>query len=331
MTTLAIIGGGIVGSSLLYTLAKERKQFGKVTLFSSDDITIPCSLNSTAVAALRGTVKGLSTLGDQLVDGFTALKEHVELESPLGVEKIFQFSAASKNLDQFNKRHPGATLSRRFFLDEILLEQEEAFLFEPRTYLNWLRFQAQALEQFELEVFQDMVVDISEGERVSVKTLNGRTLFFDRVVFAGGSYNRFWKNLIPDSKLKTSRPVPGSYLEYLDVLWNEDSFSLTLNGDNIVWNKPLRKLLIGSTSTDDTHCLPRLAELKDIYLNLRNGTTLMLPPFEKGMIKTGLREKAQKRESYIVSKGKISFIGGLYKNAFGVSLSLSRSFTRQLL
>ncbi len=331
MTTLAIIGGGIVGRSLLYTLAKEQKRFEKVTLFSSDNITLPCSLNSTAVAALRGTVKGLSPLGDQIFEGHALLREHVEQDRPQGVERIRQFSAASEKLESFLKRHPAARLTRRFFTEETYMDEEEAFLFDPRSYLQWLLERAQTSGQYELEVLQDMVIDIQETERVSIHTLSGRNLSFDRLVVAGGSYNGFWKPLASDSKLKTSRPVPGSYLEYSDILWQEDSFSLSVNGHNIIWNKPYQRLLIGSTTTDDFHYLPRITDLKHIHSELTRLTTINLPAFESADVKTGLREKAQKREPYVVMKGKVSFIGGMYKSAFGLSLAISRNLTHQLL
>lgn len=330
MTTLAIIGSGLAGRSLIYALAKEQKQFEKITVFSSDKVTIPCTLNSTAVASLRGTTSGHSPLGDSLVEGFEILSEHVKLDCPRGVEEIIQYSAATEKLDQFKNRFKGAELSSDFLKSPALMAREKAYVFDPQTYLDWLLEEAMSMEQGPLEMIDDLVVEVEEKERIHVKTLNGRNLAFDKVVFACGSYNRFWHRLAPETKLKTSKPAQGSYFEFHSVDWSLPSFSLTLDGDNIVWNRPLKRLYVGSTTTDATHYLPPVQELKEIYQRLQGRTTLELPPMDSGLIRTGLREKAQKREPYLLRNNNIFFFGGLYKNAFTVSLKMARNLSHQL-
>ncbi len=155
---------------------------------------------------------------------------------------------------------------------------------------------------------------------------------FQKVIFAGGSYNRFWAPKAPHSKLKSSKPVQGSYLEFQNVLWDEPSFSLTLEKDNLIWNEPLKRLYIGSTTSDSIHYLPPLKELHLIYERLSQRVNLNLPPLEGdsgALVKVGLREKAQKRAPYMIEEGKCVFVGGLYKNAFTLSLKLSRTLSLQ--
>jgi glycine/D-amino acid oxidase-like deaminating enzyme len=209
--------------------------------------------------------------------------------------------------------------------------EETAYMIDPATYIDWLLKEARAMEQYHLEEIDDLVTEVSQNERVHLKTLNGRSLSYDKVVFACGSYNRFWKELAPESVLKTSKPAQGSYFEFHHVNWNEPSFSLTLDGDNIVWNKSLNRLFVGSTTNDSIHYLAPMDDLNGIYERLQEATTLILPDRSKGSVKVGLREKARKRSPYIVQKENMFFFGGLYKNAFTLTLKLSRNLSHQLL
>ena len=151
------------------------------------------------------------------------------------------------------------------------------------------------------------------------------------MVFAGGSYNRFWTSLVPDSKLKTSRPVQGAYFQFDNVKWEMDSFSLTLDGDNLIWSKPFKRLLVGSTSMETNHLFPPFDELKAIYQRISQSIDLEIPPMVQGEVKVGLREKAQKREPYLFEEGHKIFFGGLYQNGYSLGLQMAQDLSRQFL
>jgi len=324
LSTLAIIGGGLMGRSLIYHLAKEKKHFEKIVLFSSDKITIPCTLNSTAMVALRGVTKGHSELGDLLVEGHEIFSHHVKMDHPQGVQVVKQFTGTHREREFFLSRYPEASLSDRFFHEKIYLSEERAFMIDPKTYIDWLLKESQNFYQDSLHLIEDMVVEAQEeSEGVVIKTLNNKKMNFHKVIFAGGSYNRFWTPMAPHSKLKTSKPVQGSYLEFQNVSWEHSSFSLTVDEKNLIWNAPLKRLFIGSTSSETPHYLPQKKELREIYDELYLKLNLKLPSFDEGEIKVGLREKAQKRAPYMVEEGRSLFVGGLYKNAFTLSLKLS--------
>lgn len=331
MTTLAIIGSGIAGRSLIFTLAKEKKSFEKITIFYSDTFTSPCTINSTAIVAPRGLSLGHSPLGDLLMAGFNEFSSHAELESPDGVEKIIQYTGATEKLDTFKIRYPDGRVRKLFLKSESYIATENAYLIDPTLYTNWLMNETKAMEQSHLEIIQDLVIAVEENERVHIKTQDGRSHSFDKVVFAGGNYNRFWKDLAPTSKLKTSKPVQGVYLQFELINWEMESFSLTLNGDNLIWNRPLKRLLIGSSTEDTGHLLPPMKELKAIYQRISDAVELELPPMQRGEIKVGLREKAQKREPYLFQEGHKIFVGGLYKNGFTLSLKMSKDLSHRFL
>lgn len=320
MTTLAIIGAGIAGRSLIYALAKQQKAYSKIVVFDSDTFARTCSFRSTAIAAPRGVSTGHSDLGDLIVRGFETLKNHVEMDRPQGIFPITQFTAAMSKLDQFKKRYPTGAVVDSFLnfqlKHEIYLAKEDAYLFDPELYLNWLLDQARPLE---FEMINSFVTQLNPTESgVEVKTHHGQVFQFDKVIFTGGSFNRFWGNQ------KVGRPVHGSYFEFKNVQLGDVPFSLTLEGDNLVYHAHSQKLLVGSTSKDVTHCQAFEKELRAIYQRLKERVKVDLPPIEYGQIITGMREKASKRAPYVLREGNIIWFGGLYKNGYSLSLHLAK-------
>lgn len=335
MTTLAIIGNGIAARSLIYTLAKEEKSFEKITVFYSDKFAFPCTIHSTAIVAPRGLSAGHSPLGDLLLESFEKFSEHVRLDDPQGVTKITQFSGATVKLENFKQRYPHGVLTKKLenfsLKEETYVAKEEGFLIDPLIYSNWLLAEAKFMEQTKLEFIEDFVVSVEENERVHLKTQDGRNLSFNKVVFATGNYTRFWKDIFPGPKLKSSKAIQGSYFEFNNVDWTIPSFSLTLNGDNLIWNLEIKRLLIGST-TNETHVvLPPESELMEIYHRIKKSVDLPIPDASLGEIRVGLREKASKRTPYLFQKGHVIFVGGYYKNGYSLGLKMASELSRQFL
>jgi hypothetical protein len=319
LTTLAIIGGGIAGRSLIYALAKQEKTFSKIYLFDSDEFAHTCSLRSTAIVAPRGVSSGHSPLGDLIFAAFQTFAAHVKKDSPQGVFSITQYTAALSKLDQFQKRYPNGTLKKDLphfsFSSEIYLASEAAYLIDPEMYLDWL------LKDSEVIVKSDFVTNIQDQK---LKTQNGEEFHFDYLVYAGGVHNQ-------NFEFKTkAKCVQGSYLEFTNVDFGLESFSLTLEGDNLIYHAHTKKLLMGSTSLEVHHEWPQMNELSAIYLRLAAHVSLNLPAFDLGLVKTGLREKAPKRTPYLVTEGNKSRIGGFYKNGFSLGLHFGQKLAENL-
>lgn len=319
MTTLAIIGGGIAGRSLIYALAKRKKTFSKIFLFDSDEFAHTCSLRSTAIVAPRGVSGGHSELGDLIFAAFQTFATHVCEDSPLGVFPITQYTAALTKLDQFQKRYPAGSIEKNFshfsLNSEIYLATENAFLIDPKIYLEWL------LKDSQVIVKNDFVTEVQTH---SLKTQNGEEFPFDHLVFAGGVHNQ-------NFEFKTkAKCVQGSYFEFPQVDFGLESFSLTLEGDNLIYHAHTQKLLIGSTSQEVHHEWPKTQELTAIYQRLASQVTLNLPSLNQATIITGLREKAPKRTPYLVTEGNLSRIGGFYKNGYSLGLHLGEKLAETL-
>lgn len=331
LTSLAIIGSGIAGRSLLYNLSKMPSKFDQITLFSSDQSTLPCTLNSTAIVAGRGVTSGHSELGDLLIEAFNEFKSHVETDRPFGVSKIIQYSGSTEKLENFKKRFPDGKVEKLFLKEECYFHREEAFMIDPKTYSDWLLSEARISLGEKLNLINDLVVEVKNVESVYLKTNGNQAFSFDKVVFATGSYQRFWKDLAPKSSLSTSKPAQGSYYEFNQIELPMESFSLTFNGMNLIWNKDLKRVLVGSTTTDSVHLLAPEAELKSIYFKLQEVLSFSLPDLNLALVKTGLREKAKKREPYLFMEGQCIFIGGLYKNGYSLSIGMTKNLSHRFL
>jgi len=320
LTTIAIIGGGIAARSLLFALAK--KNFSqKILVFYSDRFAFPCSLHSTAIVAPRGISTGHSNLGDELVEGFQCFSRHFSEDSPEGVIKVPQFTGAFTKVEAFRKRYPEGALKKNcgaFELkNEMYVAHEEAYLIRPAEYMSWLL--EEASRTLHLEVIPSFVTEIS-GQKI--RTQEGKEFLADKIIFAAGVQNELWSGLFPETK--KSKSVQGSYLEFQDADLGDASFSLTLEGNNLIYDSEKKSLLIGSTTRESSLELAPERELLKIYQNLSQHSLSELPEFSRGMIRVGLREKASRREAYLVQHNDHLMLGGLYKNGYRMSLLMAQ-------
>jgi glycine/D-amino acid oxidase-like deaminating enzyme len=326
LTTLAIIGAGIAGRSLIYSLAKGKKNFTKIIVFDSDEHAQTCSRRSTAIVAPRGVSAGHSDLGDVIVKGFGTFSDHVMSDQPAGVFKIQQYTGAYTKLDMFKKRYPEGREAFQFgpihLKTKTYMSQEEAFLIDPELYLNWLKDESKNLP---VEWRNDFITSINPYHgRTELTSLHGEKILVDKLVVTAGAYSRFWQSRL------SGRPIQGSYFEFHDVDLGPVSFSLTLEGDNIVYHSHKKVMLLGSTTSDLIHVLPHHSELRSIYSRLQEKVHLPLPKWEAGKIITGLREKAPKRRPYLYQERNTFWLGGLYKNGYSLSLHLAKELEAQL-
>jgi glycine/D-amino acid oxidase-like deaminating enzyme len=315
LTTIAIIGGGIAARSLLYVMAKKKIR-EKILVFYSDDFASPCSLRSTAIVAPRGISPGHSPLGDMIHAGFLRFSRHIEEDKPHGVIKIPQYTGALTKLETFKKRYPAGEVRKIFGSDEIYFAEASAYLVRPEEYLGWLM--EEGSKELDLEIISSYVTEVHEDK---IRIQDGREFTAERILFTAGVQNDLWGAIFPGNK--NSKTVQGSYLEFRDIHLQEESFSLTLEGNNLIYDRENKTLLIGSTTRETALELPPEKELSEIYQNLSERVKVKLPPLEKGLMKVGLREKASKREPYLLQHGRYAMLGGLYKNGYSLSLLMA--------
>ena len=329
MTTLAIIGGGIAGRSLIYALAKGKKTFTKIILFDSDDFAQTCAFRSTAIVAARGVSAGHSDLGDLLMSAFASFTQHFDEDRPPGIFPITQYTGAISKLDHFQKRYPDGEVvqSTPHFLlkTPTYLAYEDAYMVDPEIYLGWLKD-----ESVGVDWKTEFVTEVQKTDNgFLIQTQLGQAYDVQEVVFAGGNYNRYWKP-VASSGVQKSQAVQGSYFEFQNCYLGDESFSLTLEGDNLVYHAHTQKVLIGST-TEANHLLVGVEKaLNEIYYRLEERLELGLPPLNSGEIKIGLREKAAKRSPYLERNEQGWWFGGLYKSGYSLGIHLGRELACKL-
>jgi len=333
LTTLAIIGNGLASHSFLFQLSLLKKnQFEKILIFEHDSFAPPCSFSTTAVASLRGTKSGLSELGDLIVEGFKDFENLVQAFSPEGVEKAIQYNGMIQCSDQFQRRFDDLKLTNEVqevkLTKDFYLSTEEAFVINPEKYLAWMLKQSRKNLSFDLR--KDFILEVFLDEGWKLKGNSGEVFAADQIVFCGGAYHRFWQTLFPGSILESSKVVPGSYVLFEKIKWEKESFSLTLEGMNLVYRKNDGQLLLGSTSSEGHIYLSKELELKKIYDFFKAHLILEFPEFSGGKVIVGMREKAKKRMPYIYSKEGVHFLGGFYKNGFTVSHLMAKKLIHQL-
>lgn len=332
-----------MGRSLLYSLAQNKANhflgdhYENIHVFSEDDFYSPCSLHSTATVSLRGVTKGVSPLGDIIFEGQSFLRKHVEHMKPSGVWRVHHIISETQNFSKFSKRFPQFLESSDSSLlkNKAFFVEEEALIIDPGLYLNWLLDQSLSVFSSQVNFIKESVNHFSFRDdlngQILLKTHSQKEFVVDKVMFCGGSYNRLWGvDELSDQKV-TSRPVPGHYLEFSNIDWASDSYILSLNEYSLVWNHHTKKLLMGSTSSGHFHQLVQKNELIHMYDYLAKNLHITLPPFEKAKIKVGVREKGKKRRPYFLKNKNAYFIGGLYKNGFGISLKLAHDFINQII
>lgn len=328
MKSVLTIGDGIGAWCLNYYLTKDPNN--KVTQIYQNQFAKTCSMNSTAINCLRGTERGLSFLGDLLVDSHNEFEEFWGLEKPAGV-----FEGVERHY--FRENHKNHTRFKNFkkTKSDVLKEhfdfycEEKAYFISPQLLKNWFLKHSRGLNR--LEAFVKEIRPEKNGYKIV--TLDGE-INADEIYLCSGQLS---KSLLSglDSKLDTylsySKPVAGTYLEVEmkeDLIRQKFEIENVINydfeGEHLIINPKREQLMIGSTS-DQTSMEIGNQEIFQIYNRVQNLTQFDLPPFEEWKIKTGIRFKGRKRTPFWgeVRPG-LNVITGFYKNGFSFGFKAAR-------
>jgi glycine/D-amino acid oxidase-like deaminating enzyme len=249
----------------------------------------------------------------------------VHEDGPSGVTTGPQFTGATVKLEQFQKRYPSGSEVLR--VGELELKRptyfarEEAFLIHPPEYLAWLL--DESCRCLPIEKYNDLVIGLERADVITLSTQRGERFSCDEVILCTGAATRFWRQLFPEGRLHSARPVQGAYFEFTGITGFGSSFSFTIDGDNLIYDAQRKTLLLGSTTADRTYELAHEAELLAVHERLSEKLSLKLPAPGTGTIRVGLREKAPRREPYCERDRNLAALGGFYKNGYTLSLLMA--------
>ena len=308
-----------------------------MTNISADEFFPACSYRSTSINCLRGTKKGLSALGDLVVDSFYKFEQFYNEFQPAGVEKAFEYQLwTQENADKWSRRYPESkSLEQNEFLNQSVqgmdyFVQNEAYLIDPYTLEKWYRNRYNNIKYetgLVKEISQDktVVCDLWEKQFDYIFICTN----YATSMLAKGFSQQF------DYYLDHCKPVAGSYLEIplegCDFSFDH-SFSLALDKYHFIYRQAQQVLQIGSST--DNRCDIHLAneqKLQEIYQFVASALQVQLPPFESFKSIAGVRHKGHKRMPFWgeISQGIYS-VCGLYKNAYTFAYQAANELGRSL-
>ena len=294
MYDVLIVGGGVAGRTLAYVLCQKYPSIHLLLLESS--VRPSCSLHSLGVVSTFGVKPGTSERGDKICAAFERAETFFEKMCPSGVERVPHLFAQKK------KSH-------------------YCYLIAPATYLAWLE------ENTPCEYGEEYVVEVADGK---LRTDSGKIFEARSIVLASGAYIKKDGHLFPHHRVVgESSVVKGSYGFFERVDWGEDSFVFSMDGANLIYRGPQKRIVIGGTTDSEEGQRPHRPGVEELYHSF--ATFFDLPPFKEIQLGAGLRHRGRKRMPFWGELSEnIYGIFGLYKNGWTLAFAGADAVMLQL-
>lgn len=326
--TLVIIGNGI--ASWRVNLELERKFVdSKIIRIGQEQFAPACSFRTTSINCLRGTRKGISPLGDTIVNSYQYFENCYANERPSGIEESVEYQLwdprEPMSDEKWTKRYESSkevsSVENLELKNQMKMHASKAYLISPEKLYRW------HCDQFKNTTFlDDYVIGIEKNEHgYSVKLQSGQECKANKLFICTGYMSNLFFDLVTEldakSYLQRCKPVRGTYIAMDTEV--ERSFSLALDKYHLIYRKEDQKLLIGSTSENDCSLHePDLVSIKEIYERVREYfyDPSFIVNFDGFTAINGVRHKGAKRMPYWGRLGENLYgMFGLYKNAFSFS------------
>jgi hypothetical protein len=335
---IVTIGDGIAAWCLHEELLKLPNV--KITNISSSDLFKPCSLNTTSLNCLRGTRRGLTELGDKVIDSYEVFEEFFNTHKPAGVFKGIEYQLWREDQhDKWMRRYPEffKTEDNTFLQDKLIskfnYQQNEAYFIDPKTLKDWYR-----KRHSKVECLNGFVTSINyvEGGGYTVESNLNFNDVFDKVILCTNHATHLLARGLSeefDYYLTHSKPVAGTYLEMpLPEGQYTDNLNIAIGAHHFIVRADSKRLQIGSTSDNKMDIdLPNNKDILNLYNSLQKCFTFELPPFEDFKKHTGIRHKGFERKPYwgrVTPNEEIYSVCGLYKNAFSFAYLAAKELSR---
>ncbi|MDD0853038.1 FAD-dependent oxidoreductase [Halobacteriovorax sp. GB3] len=325
---IILVGYGIAARCLLREFAKsDYFSKKKILVVYNDDVFPPCSLNTTSIVCRSGVQKGISDLGDFIFDSYEEAISFYE-SHPECHEQGLQHSLTDqspKGREDFIRRF-GHCDSLNTLGDLSLSESFEgvsfkAYFIDPSKCLSAL--EQAYIEKLDVTIKKLTCREVLKKEGHLQLDCGCESFVTNKVIIASGAYSKFFQNNLKQESLTKSKFVSGSYIVFDDCDFGNKSFVLANRHYNLIYRRRSRQIMIGGSTVKEDLLCASVSELKSQYNFFRDllKGDLVLPAFESGTIKTGLRHKGQKRRPFFgeLEKGpfgNIYSMTGLYKNGF---------------
>ena len=332
MTTkydLIIIGDGLAARCFLYELAKKSPSLNILQVFSEDKAPA-CSFKTTSHICLNGVQLGVSKLGDLLFESYKITENIFKTENPNGVYEGEQFSLCKDGefgRSEFIRRYKKVDKFDTFTnnIDVSNLENWGLFyhkyVIDAEAFMAWLKNQYES--KLKIDIKKAFVTSqILSADSVEVVT-SEQTYTTSKLLVCAGAYSKMFEEELDFEPLTKSKVVPGQYITFEDVDWGSENFAISKKKYTVCYRAYNNTLMIGGTSLNADDDISDITPLEFEYEQIQKilGDAKILPAFEKGIIRHGLRHKGWQRKPFwgLIKESesaKVYGMFGLYKNGF---------------
>jgi hypothetical protein len=333
---IVTIGDGIAAWCLHDELLKLPNV--KITNISSSDLFNPCSLSTTSLNCLRGTRRGLTDLGDKVIDSYEVFEEFYKTENPSGVYEGIEYQLWREDQhEKWMRRYSDylRTEDNPFLQDKLIskfnYQKNDAYFIEPIKLKQWFRSR-----HSEVNYVSGFVTSINKvNEQYTLTSSLGSNEKFDKVVLCtnhathllGRGYSEKF-----DYYLSHCKPVAGTYLEIpLPESFVGSNYNIAIGSHHFIVRSDSKRLQVGSTSDNKVDIdLPNNKDILNLYNNLQRCFTFELPDFDSFKKYVGIRHKGFERNPFwgkISGNESIYSVCGLYKNAFSFSFLAAKELS----
>jgi hypothetical protein len=320
-TDILVVGNGLAAWGVLNRFAEIKSDL-KITQVSQEKVLPSCALKSTATVSLNGIQKNISPLGDLLYDSFFTTTSLIEKWGTGTIEKAEHLHLG--NSDKIKQRfHTLENIEKSYLKSSHLGARGDVYLFNPSEFYDWFNHHIKKQIQ-NLSEYNDLVTDFKvDGNNVFVETLSGRRFLSKKLILTTGAWGRG----------KTGgKLVCGHYLSWHNCDF-EESFLISLNQHNLIYNKSTKLLMLGGTSNSDEVSLADVEKLKSMYQCFVEIFRSELPAVENAKLSYGVRQKGKKRMPYwgkLQESDNIYTIHSLYKNGYTLGWELGKRIVDQI-
>lgn len=328
LKNIVTIGDGIAAWCLHEELLKLPNVH--ITNISSSTLFSPCSLSSTSLNCLRGTRRGLTSLGDLIVDSYELFEQFNTKFEPSGVYKGVEYQLwRQEQHEKWMRRYSNfsKTQDNPFLQDKLIskfnYQENLAYFIDPNSLKSWYWNRHQQISK--ISAFVSNIQKVKDKFLITAD--KDIALEFDSVILCTNQATHLLGRGFSeqfDYYLSHSKPVAGTYLEK-KINSNEftGNYNIAIGKQHLIVRSDSGRLQVGSTVDNNMSIdIPNKKDILNLYNNLQRCLSFELPSFDEFEMKVGIRHKGFERKPFwgkISNSDNIYSICGLYKNAFSFS------------
>ncbi len=322
-----ILGSGITACSFLYHFGKKFPGREVINL-DSQHLFPSVDKNIKVLVSENGISRGVSSLGDLLLDSFEYFEN--EFSNFSGVQKVVQqhlcvpdFFDESKFVRRFLSS--GTPLRYGPMTAPVFGVSSYCYLINPNIFLPELRNRS----RLNIETLGKTITNIEIEKKIELTDLDKHTLVTENLFCGAGPFSKLLPINFLDSCRQERHKIVFGGAWGADVDFGSDSFVLTVNMANLIYDAEFKRVQITGKTVEDYNLIDSPGGLEENH-HLFNSIVENLPAFSYGQIISSLRNKGHKRQPYLYHCRKNSLeivsISGAYKNGYTTAPFMAKSY-----